>query len=280
MFRKNSSSKKNFGRKLFVILFGVVGGFALFHGFVNSTVDFTSYLVFPIQKRIYSIGTSIKETSDAITKYKEVLEENKHLQAENIKYEQVVAYNNELLDENERLRKILGMKEENKLDIKVAKVNFRNQNNLYERFFIDLGSKDGMAPNMIVLTGDNKLIGKIGKVYNDYSVVDMITGENSNVSALSESNMLGIVKGSNEDDGTLYFEPNTFQNILQVGEKIYTSGISDIYPKGLYIGDISEIDEAQGDVFRSIKVKNDVDAIDISEVLILMPKTKKEEKKV
>lgn len=280
MFRKNSSSKKNFGKKLFVILFGVVGGFALFHGVVNSTVDFTSYLIFPIQKRIYNIGTSIKETSDAITKYREILEENKRLQGENIKYEQVVAYNNELLDENERLRKILGMKEENKLDIKVAKVNFRNQNNLYERFFIDLGSKDGMMPNMIVLTGDNKLIGKIGKVYNDYSVVDMITGENSNVSALSESSMLGIIKGSNEDDGTLYFEPNTFQNILQVGEKIYTSGISDIYPKGLYIGDVSEIDEAQGDVFRSIKVKNDVDPIDISEVLILMPKTKKEEKKV
>lgn len=279
MFRKSNSSKKSFGKKMFIILFGVVGGFALFHGVVNSTIDFASYIVFPIQKRIYKIGTNIQETSDAITKYKEVLEENKRLQGENIKYEQVVAYNNELLDENERLRKILGMKQENKLDIKVAKVNFRNQNNLYERFFIDLGSKDGMIPNMIVLTGDNKLIGKIDKVYSDYSVVNMITGENSNVSALSESNMLGIVKGSNEDDGTLYFEPNTFQNILQVGEKVYTSGISDIYPKGLYIGDVCEIDEAQGDVFRSIKVKNDVNPIDIREVLILMPKTKKEGKK-
>ena len=132
---------------------------------------------------------------------------------------------------------------------------------------------------MIVLSDDNKLIGRIGRVYSDYSVVDMITGENSNVSGLSDSNMLGVVKGSNEDDGTLYFEPNTFQNTLHVGEKIYTSGISDIYPKGIYIGEIAQIDDVQGDVFRSIKVKNDVDVLNLNEVLILIPKDKKEEKK-
>lgn len=282
MFRRNNNSK-NFGKKLFIILVGVIAVFALFQGIVASGIDIASNLLFPLQKRIYKVGVDIKETSEAITRYKQILEENKNLQAENIKYEQLLGYNNELLDENDRLRKILDMKKRNNLNIKVAKVNFRSQNNLYERFYIDLGVDDGMAPNMIVLSEDNKLIGKIGKVYKDYSVVDMITGENSNVSALSENDMLGIVKGSNEDDGTLYFEPNTFQNTLHVGEKVYTSGISDIYPKGLYIGDISEIDEAQGDVFRSIKIKNDIDAINITEVLILMPEikseTKKEEKK-
>lgn len=278
MFRRNHNSKK-FGKKLFIIIVSVIAIFALFQGIVASGVDIASNLLFPLQKRIYKIGMDIKETSEAITRYRQILEENKNLQAENIKYEQLLGYNSELLNENNRLRKILDMKERNKLNIKVAKVNFRSQNNLYERFYIDLGEDDGIVSNMIVLSEDNKLIGKIGKVYNDYAVVDMITGENSNVSALSENDMLGIVKGSNEDDGTLYFEPNTFQNTLHVGEKVYTSGISDIYPKGLYIGDIFDIDEAQGDVFRSIKIKNDIDATKITEVLILMPKAEIETKK-
>lgn len=279
MLRKNNNSNDSFNKKIIIFLVGVVLIFGLFQSAVNYGVELVSFIVFPVQKKIYEVGTYIKETTDAVTKYKEVLEENRVLKADNIKYERVVAVNRELIDENIRLKNILDMKEEKQLDIKVAKVNFKNQNNLYERFFINLGKNDGMKKNMIVLTEDNKLIGKIGKVYGDYSVVDMITGENSNVSGLSESNMLGVVKGSNEDDGTLYFEPNTFQNILQVGEKVYTSGVSDIYPKGLYIGDISQIDDVRGDVFRSIRLKNNVDILNMTEVLILMPKDKKGEKK-
>ena len=105
-----------------------------------------------------------------------------------------------------------------------------------------------------------------------------ITSENFNVSAMTESQMLGIIKGSDEDDGTLYFEANTFQNSIVVGEKVYTSGISEIYPKGLYIGRVSEIDNSDGEIFRSIKVKNDVDILNMTEVLILMLEDKKEEK--
>ena len=279
MMRNNNNSNNFFSKKLVIILLGIVIAFALFQGIVNYGVEIISYVVFPVQKKIYEAGSYIKDTSDAVAKYKQILEENEVLKEQNIKYERAMTCNRQLLNENIRLRRILNMKEEKELNIRVAKVNFKNHNNLYERFYVDLGKKDNIKRNMIVLSEDNKLIGRIGRVYSDYSVVDMITGENSNVSGLSESNMLGIVKGSNEDDGTLYFEPNTFQNTLQVGEKIYTSGISDIYPKGIYIGEISEIDDARGDVFRSIKVKNDIDVLDLNEVLILIPEDRKEEKK-
>ncbi|WP_410207624.1 rod shape-determining protein MreC [Fusobacterium sp.] len=279
MIRNNKNSNNFFSKKLVIILLAIVFAFALFQGIVNYGVELISYVVFPIQKKIYEAGNYIKDTSDAVAKYKEILQENETLKEQNIKYERAMTCNRQLLNENIRLRRILNMKEEKELSIRVAKVNFKNHNNLYERFYIDLGKNDNIKKNMIVLSEDNKLVGKIGRVYSDYSVVDMITGENSNVSGLSESNMLGIIKGSNEDDGTLYFEPNTFQNTLHIGEKIYTSGVSDIYPKGIYIGEISEIDDARGDVFRSIKVKNDIDVLDLNEVLILIPQEIKEEKK-
>ena len=164
--------------------------------------------------------------------------------------------------------------EEKKLNIKVAKVNFRNPNNIYERFYIDLGKKDGIKKNYIVLAGEN-LIGKIGKVYDDYSIVDMITGENYSVSSLTENNNLGIVRGSNEGDGTLYFEANTFQENISVGEKIYTSGISEIYPKGIYLGKVSEVIENGAEVLKSVKVESGIDILNLAEVLILMPADEK-----
>ena len=249
----------------------------IFKGAINHGVELVSYVVFPIQKKIYEIGDYIKRTKEAIVSYQEILEENQVLKNEQIKYDILLSYNEKILEENRRLQEILKIKEEKNLNLKVAKVNFRNPSNLYTRFYINLGKKDGVKKNMIVLSGET-LIGKVGRVYENYSIVDMITSENFNVSALTESQMLGIIKGSDEEDGTLYFEANTFQNNIEIGEKIYTSGISEIYPKGLYIGKVSEIDEDNGELFRSIKVKNDIDILNMMEVLILMPEDKKEVK--
>lgn len=277
MLRKNKSSRSAKRRKVYIAVACISFLLLIFKGAINHGVELVSYVVFPIQKKIYEIGDYIKRTKEAIVSYQEILEENQVLKNEQIKYDILLSYNEKILEENKRLQEILKIKEEKNLNLRVTKVNFRNPSNLYTRFYINLGKKDGVKKNMIVLSGET-LIGKVGRVYENYSIVDMITSENFNVSALTESQMLGIIKGSDEEDGTLYFEANTFQNNIEIGEKIYTSGISEIYPKGLYIGKVSEIDEDNGELFRSIKVKNDIDILSMMEVLILMPEDKKEVK--
>ncbi len=278
MLRKKKDKKCSIKKRMGIILFILILIFVLFSKAVNFSVDIVSHIIFPIQRRVYQIGNFFKETSEAVVSYKSILEENRNLKNEQVKYDIVVAYNKELNQENERLREILKMKEEKKLNIKVAKVNFRNPSNLYERFYINLGKKDGIKKNYIVLAGEN-LIGKIGKVYDDYSIVDMITGENYTVSSLTEAGALGIVRGSNEGDGTLYFEANTFQENIEVGEKVYTSGISEIYPKGIYLGKISEVIESGTEILKSIKLESEVDIINLAEVLILIPVEAKGNKK-
>ncbi len=278
MLRKKKDKKCSIKKRMGIILFILILIFVLFSKAVNFGVDIVSHIIFPIQRRVYQIGNFFKETSEAVVSYKSILEENRNLKNEQVKYDIVVAYNKELNQENERLREILKMKEEKKLNIKVAKVNFRNPSNLYERFYINLGKKDGIKKNYIVLAGEN-LIGKIGKVYDDYSIVDMITGENYTVSSLTEAGALGIVRGSNEGDGTLYFEANTFQENIEVGEKVYTSGISEIYPKGIYLGKISEVIESGTEILKSIKLESEVDIINLAEVLILIPVEAKGNKK-
>lgn len=278
MLRKNKNSKWSRKNKLIGLLFIIFLVFVLLKGVVNSGMNMLSYVVFPVQRKVYEIGNFFKESSEAVISYKAILQENRKLKNEQVKYDILVAYNKEIEEENKRLREILEMKQRNKLNLKVGKVNFRNSNNIYERFYIDLGKKDGIKKNYIVLAGEN-VIGKVGKVYEDYSIVDMITGENYSVSSLTETNNLGILRGSNEGDGTLYFEANTFQENISVGEKIYTSGISEIYPKGLYLGKVSEIVENGVEVLKSVKVDSGVDILNLAEVLILIPTDEKERKK-
>ena len=278
MLRRKKESRLSIKKKIGVVILIIVLLFVLFNGAINSGVDIVSHLIFPVQRKIYEVGDFFKETSEAVVSYKAVLEENRELKYEQVKFDTILAYNKKLSEENDRLREILKMKDEDKLNIKVAKVNFRNPNNLYERFYINLGKNDEIKKDFIILAGKN-LIGKVGKVYDDYSVVDMITGDNYNISSLTENGTLGIIRGSDEGDGTLYFEANTFEENIEVGESIYTSGISDIYPKGIYIGKVSSVSESGVEVLKSIKVESEVDVINLAEVLVLMPQEKKVKKK-
>lgn len=273
MLKNDKTSGKK--TKILILFICIILILFFFRGVINNVVDEAGTVFFPIQRTIYNTGNYFKETSYAVTEYKRILEENRKLKNENVKLDMAIEFNKTLAEENKRLQELLKMKETVALDLKVAKVNFRSPSNLYERFYINLGTKDGMQKNMIVLAGKT-LIGKIGKVYEDYSLVDMVTGENFNLSVLTESQMLGIAKGSDEGNGELYFEPNTFENTLQLGEKVYTSGISEIYPKGLYVGYISEIDQDESQIFRSIKIKTDLDILNLNEVLVIVPKEEKE----
>lgn len=273
MLKNDKTSGKK--TKILILFICIILILFFFRGVINNVVDEAGTVFFPIQRTIYNTENYFKETSYAVTEYKRILEENRKLKNENVKLDMAIEFNKTLAEENKRLQELLKMKETVALDLKVAKVNFRSPSNLYERFYINLGTKDGMQKNMIVLAGKT-LIGKIGKVYEDYSLVDMVTGENFNLSVLTESQMLGIAKGSDEGTGELYFEPNTFENTLQLGEKVYTSGISEIYPKGLYVGYISEIDQDESQIFRSIKIKTDLDILNLNEVLVIVPKEEKE----
>ncbi|MDR3259831.1 MAG: rod shape-determining protein MreC [Fusobacteriaceae bacterium] len=270
MIVRNKSKK----RKGPFIIIGILLLLFFFRGVFLYLTDSLSDFFFPFQKVIYEAGVSIKELSRSILNYREIIKENSELKTENAKIAMLAEFNKNLVSENERLKELLGMKSSSQINFKVARVNFRSPNNLYERFYIDLGENGNIKKDMIVFA-DRNVIGKVREVYPDYSIVDMITGEKNSISAKTENDNLGIVRGSDEENGILYFEPNTFQNDILEGEKVYTSGISDIYPKGLYVGKVIEVNQTENEIFRSIKVRPEIDLMNLNEVLIMIPEEKK-----
>jgi len=259
--------EKNRKRKTPFIISGLFLTLIVFGSIIVRITDFFSELVLPFQSAIYTRGVYVKEMGRSLIEYKQILDDNKALKAENARVEMLAEFNKNLIVENIRLKELLDMKQNSTMDFKVASINYRKPENLYERFYIDSGFDKSIEKDMIVFV-DKNVVGKVREVYAHSAVVDMITGENYSVSAITENNTLGIVKGSDEENGTLYFEPNTFQDNIRVGEKIYTSGISEIYPRGLYIGEIIEVNSDS--VFNSIKVRTEIDLLNITEVLIMM----------
>lgn len=223
----------------------------------------------PVQSKIYESAGKVGNIKNVIYSYKGIIEENEKLKKENMELKLLNSTNNVVLEENIRLTKLLEMKETNVAikDLKFARVIFRDASNINSKFYVDLGLNDNIEKNMIVVYNDF-LVGRISEVYTDHSMVSMITDSTTRVSVRSSSNLLGISQGSDDGKSEMFFQPSTFEETLEVGEEIITSGISDIYPEGLKIGKIIEINKSENNIFKSIKIKPEFESKDLKEVMI------------
>ena len=202
---------------------------------------------------------------DLIFSYEDFIAENENLKKENMALKLGKIRDEKIYEENERLLKLLAMKENKSLyrwTKSFARVSFSDINNLNNKVYIDLGEEDNIKVNMIAVYGDY-LVGKVSKVYDNYSELELITNPNSIVSARTEDDVLGIARGGDEENGLLYFQPSVYEDNLTVGDEIFTSGVSDIYPEGIKLGKIEKVNDKENYAYKMIILKPDFENRDL-----------------
>ena len=255
---------------LLPILAVIIVTVLIFNRLLFKLKDQVDKVVLPIQSKVYNVANRAISLKDIIFSYEEIIAENENLKKENMELKIQKERNQKILEENERLLKLLEMKENSiyKGNLKFARVSFSDINNLNNKIFIDLGAEDGIKIDMITVYGDY-LVGKIVAVHNNYSEVELITNPNSIISAKTMRDILGIARGSDEEDGLLYFQPSIVEDNLKEGDEIITSGISDIYPEGIKIGKIEEIDEKENYGYKRVTLKPGFESKDLRELIVI-----------
>ena len=255
---------------LLPILAVIIVTVLIFNRLLFKLKDQIDEVALPIQSKVYNVANRAISIKDIIFSYEEIIAENENLKKENMELKIQKERNQKIHEENERLLKLLEMKENSiyKGNLKFARVSFSDINNLNNKIFIDLGSKDGIKTDMIAVYSDY-LVGKIVEVHDNYSEVELITNPNSIISAKTMGDILGIAKGSDEEDGSLYFQPSIVEDNLKEGDEITTSGISDIYPESIKIGKISKIDNKENYSYKMVTIKPGFESKDLREVIII-----------
>ena len=255
---------------LLPILAVIVVTVLIFNRLLFKLKDQIDKVALPIQSKVYNVANRAISIKDIIFSYEEIIAENENLKKENMELKIQKERNQKIHEENERLLKLLEMKENSiyKGNLKFARVSFSDINNLNNKIFIDLGSKDGIKTDMIAVYSDY-LVGKIVEVHDNYSEVELITNPNSIISAKTMGDILGIARGSDEEDGSLYFQPSIVEDNLKEGDEITTSGISDIYPESIKIGKISKIDNKENYSYKMVTIKPGFESKDLREVIII-----------
>ena len=255
---------------LLPILAVVIVTVLIFNRLLFKLKDQIDKVALPIQSKVYNVANRAVSIKDIIFSYEDIIKENENLKKENMELKIQKERNQKIHEENERLLKLLEMKENSvyKGDLKFARVSFSDINNLNNKIFIDLGTKDGIKIDMIAVYGDY-LVGKIVAVHNNYSEVELITIPISIISAKTMNNILGIARGSDEENGFLYFQPSIVEDNLKEGDEIVTSGISDIYPESIKLGKIEKIDNKENYSYKMVTIKPGFESKDLREVIII-----------
>lgn len=136
---------------------------------------------------------------------------------------------------------------------------------------IDRGSADGVEPDMAVI-GHN---GVIGRVFNRPTAhaaqVQLLKGRLAAAAAVTEQSLAaGIVQGGAGDPP---LEMN-FVDVLrdvEVGERVYTSGLDGIYPRGFLIGTVQRAVKGSG-FYSDLRLLPAVDFRRLDVVLVVLVK--------
>jgi len=170
--------------------------------------------------------------------------------------------------ENERLRALVGFVESREFDALGARIIGRPLNAWEAVVTIDRGGADGVEPGMPVLTAHG-LLGKVIETAERSSRVRLITDQQSGVAAMLQSSRAdGVVSGS--IDGGLSMEYVSREATVTVGDAVLSSGLGGIYPRGLFIGEVADVQQAEADLHHTIRVRSNVRLASIEEVLVLL----------
>jgi len=153
--------------------------------------------------------------------------------------------------EADRLRSVLDFKGRLPFQTVAAEVIAASPGESSNAVFIDKGTDSGLATDLAVLTPAG-VVGKIITVYEHTSQVLLITDQTSGVgSILATSRVQGVVKGVRRNQCQLQYVMN--EQPVTAGEDVLTSGLDQIYPRGLPVGTVIKVEE--GNIYKTILVQ-------------------------
>ncbi|MDR3348348.1 MAG: rod shape-determining protein MreC [Acidaminococcales bacterium] len=227
----------------------------------------------PVDSVLSSVGNAAGQAGRMLGSIMYVYEENETLKKEIADLRRANMDAAEIWAENGRLRELLNFKKSQRRHILLpAKVVGFNPGGLEGSLIIERGKKDGIEREMSVVTA-NGLVGSVVEVYRASARVQLMLHPKSAVGGIVQrpaSRVSGIVSGN----ASTPFAPNLLNLArdadIVVGDTILTSGLGSIYPKGIVIGVVAKVVNAEGGLLKYAVIEPTVDFSRLEEVMVIV----------
>ena len=205
----------------------------------------------------------------------------KRLREENEALRQQAIQNQFAANENSKLKGLLAFRDGPRFPADytglAAAVIARPSGSFSQDVVVAVGSNEGVALDAPVVTADG-FLGRVTRVYSRSSRVTLLTDEQLAVSAIDvKTGAAGIVKHGRASATTLIFDRVPKKLKVSVGDTIVTAGwrsskLASLYPRGIPIGRVTSVGQADTDLWKQVQVEPFADFDRVDSVLVLVRK--------
>jgi rod shape-determining protein MreC len=169
---------------------------------------------------------------------------------------------------NQRLRALLNFKKSIATPLLPAQLVAFDPSGWFQTILIDKGRNDGVVKDMAVVSAEG-LVGRVIGASNHHAKVLLILDGNSAVDAfIQRSRARGVLVGLGRELCILkYVQRN---EDVQVGDKVISSGMGGVFPKGLLVGTVQEVVRGSSGLFQRVEVEPAVNFSRLEEVMVVI----------
>jgi rod shape-determining protein MreC len=224
--------------------------------------------VTPFERVAHAVGWGLHFGWSNYIDLRHVRKQNKDLQQEltRMRIEQAAIAEDAL--EGRRLQALLGFKQRYVGSTVAAQVIGASGSDTSRVLTIDKGLRDGLKPDMAVITPDG-IVGKLRDVFPTTSQVLEINDQTSGAGViLASTRIRAILRGTIA--GQAEIRNLTADSRIKPGEQVLTSGGDQVYPRGLPVGTVKSIaPDPNNQPYTAIVVRPAADLNRVEEVLVI-----------
>jgi len=220
-----------------------------------------------VQRAATSVIGGAQDTWANYFALQRVRSENEQLQAEVAQLRVQMQQERALAQESRSLQQLLDLRSSLQVDTTGASVIGAGASAEFRTMTLDKGTGDGLRPDMAVISPSG-VVGRVIMPTPRASKLQLLIDRNAAAGAIIErSRAQGVVVGTGAERLRMDYVSGTAD--VKVGDRVVTSGIDGIYPKGFVIGQIESIERGAGE-FSGIMVRPAVDFSGLESVLVVL----------
>ena len=227
-----------------------------------------SVIIYPLQRIAGAPFSIARRTADFFTTQASLQSDNAKLTQENLTQSAQLQQLASVQAENEHLRKLLGARERLASRTSFAEVLYAARDPFSRKIVIDKGSLQDVRAGQPVIDGMG-VIGQVTRVYPWLAEVTLITDKGHLVPVLNTRNGLRAVLGGTGSDGALELKFVPLNADFENGDQLVTSGIDGVYPPGLPVAQIVNVERNAAFLFARIICKPLAGVANHKQVLIV-----------
>lgn len=199
-----------------------------------------SLFTHPLQQAAHAPIDVLRNSADYFSSLSRLEDENIRLKRAQLESAETILRTQQLEIENERLRKLLDVRERQKVNGQVAQIVYAARDPFSRRVIVDKGLQDKITAGQPVVD-DAGIVGQVTRVFPFVSEITLITDKDQAVPVqILRTGQRSVVFGLGNGQLELRYLPATTD--VQNGDILVTSGLDGIFPRGLPVARVVHIE--------------------------------------